>query len=416
MPKNPKESFLKRFEEKHTIKRLFGQSFYELNSTATLYFRFSKAHRNQFFFGVESDDLLNYKDKNLFILFICETDDEIIVLPVEDFLTMVEGTKPISNQWKVSIFREKDNFSLRISGKGKFDVTKNLNQFDFRPKEFRISQLPSVGSFIPIGRKKEQGKTKEAKLPVSEALEDRLIASSSDSKHPTIFEKIVSEAFEKLGFKVKHIGGAGNTDILIESPIRGIIDCKSTIGTLNHINIPRLKRHKKDNDGTFLLIVSVDFERAVIRDAESEGCTLLPVEVLKEILTLSTIYTFSPFELENLLTKVGIIALSDIEYLKLIGNSYREQIDTVLRVVKSIDFKCRELKEIKGRLDYESEQKHQKEISEKELENILNLLASPLFSIVQKKDNVYLSRYTNLQSVEKIKNTLKELLSPNNKE
>jgi hypothetical protein len=416
MSKNPKESFLKRFEEKHTIKRIFGQSFYELNSTATLYFRFSKAHRNQFFFGVESDDLLNYKDKNLFLLFICDNDDEIIVLPVEDFLTMVEGTKPISNQWKISIFREQDNYFLRISGKGKFDVTKNLNQFDFRPKEFRISQLPSIGPFIPLGRKKEQRKTIQANLPVSEALEDRLIASSSDSKHPTIFEKVVSEVFERLGFKVKHIGGAGNTDILIESPIRGIIDCKSTIGTLNHINIPRLKRHKKDNEGSFLLIVSVDFIRAVIRDAESEGCTLLPVKVLKEILTLSKIYTFSPFELETILTKAGIITLSDIEYLKLIGKSYREQIDTVLRVVKSIDFKHRGLKEIKGRLDYESEQKHQKEISEQELEDILNLLTSPLFSIVQKKEDVYWSRYTHLQSVEKIKNTLKELLSPNNKE
>jgi uncharacterized membrane protein len=100
----------------------------------------------------------------------------------------------------------------------------------------------------------------------------------------------------------------------------------------------------------------------------------------------------------------------------LIGTGYREQIDSVLRVVKSIDFKYKEIKEIKGRLDYESEQKQQKEISEQELVTILNLLASPLFSIVQKKDDVYLSRYTHLQSVEKIKNTLKELLSPNSKE
>jgi hypothetical protein len=415
MPKNPKEAFLKRFEEKHTIKRLFGQSFYELNSTATLYFRFSKAHRNQFFFGVESDDLLQYKDKNLFLLFICETDEEIIVLPVEDFLTMIEGTQPISNQWKVSIFKEETGFSLRIAGKGKYDVTKNLNQFDFRPKEFRISQLPSLGPFTPIGRQKEK-KDAEEKPIVAVTLEDKLVASSSDSKHPINFERAVSEVFERLGFKVKHIGGAGNTDILVESPIRGIIDCKSSTGKLNHINIPRLKRHKNENEGSFLLVVSVDFERAVIRDSEAEECTLLPVEVLKEILTLSKSYTFSPFELENVLKQPGLITLSDIEYLKLLGKDYRQKIDSVLRVIKTLDFRHREFKEIKGRLDYESDQKCQREISDQELREILDLLASPLFSILEKKDGSYSARYTHLQSVEKIKNTLKELLSPNSKE
>ena len=415
MPKNPKESFLKRFEEKHTVKRLFGQSFYELNSTATLYFRYSKAHNDQYFFGVESDDVLKYKDKNLFILFICETDEQIAVVAIEDFLEMVEGTDPISNQWKVFITQKENSFTLRISGKGKYDITKNLNQFDFRPNEFRISQLPSLGSFTPIGRQKEK-KEAEQKPILVQSLEDKLTASSSDSKHPINFEKTVSEVFGKLGFKVKHIGGAGNTDILVESPIRGIIDCKSTTGKLNHINIPRLKRHKKENEGSFVLVVSVDFERAVIRDSEAEECTLLPVEVLKEILTLSKSYTVSPLELETVLRKPGLITPPDIQCLRSLGKDYREKIDSVLRVIKTLDFKYRELKEIEGRLDYESEEKHQREISEQELREILDLLASPLFSIVERKDGSYCSRYTHLQSVEKIKNTLKELLSPNNKE
>src|SRR3990170_5756735 len=148
MSKNPKDLFLKRFEDKHTIKRIYGQSFYELNSSAILYFRFSKAHKNQFFFGVESDDLLKHKENNLFILFICEFDDQIIVIPIEDFLDMVEGTKPISNQWKVLISKQDNVYMLRISGKGKYDITKNLNQFDFRPKEFRTATLPTISESL----------------------------------------------------------------------------------------------------------------------------------------------------------------------------------------------------------------------------------------------------------------------------
>ena len=414
MSKNPKALFLKRFEDKHTIKRIYGQSFYELNSSAILYFRFSKAHKNQFFFGVESDDLLKHKENNLFILFICEFDDQIIVIPIEDFLDMVEGTKPISNQWKVLISKQDNVYMLRISGKGKYDITKNLNQLDFRPKEFRTATLPTIGEFTPIGKKRDKKEQRE-EIQNTQQLEDRLAMSSSDSKHPIIFEKIVSEAFEKLGFKVKHIGGPGNTDVLVESPIRGIIDCKSTAGdSLTHINFARLKRHKRENDASFLLVISVNFDRAVVKDAEMEECTLMPVEVLREVLFLSRNYTLSPFEIEHLFKKAGLITLADIECLKAKEKDYRKYINSILRVIKILDFRPRDLKEIKGRLDYESEQKEQIEIKEEELKEILNLLLSPILSIVEKSNGTFSLRYSYLQTVEKLKNVIKELLSPNN--
>ncbi len=416
MPKNPKDLFLKRFEDKHTVKRIYGQSFYELNSSAILYFRFSRAHKDHFFFGVESDDLLKQKDKNLFILFICESDDQIIVIPVEDFLDMVEGTKPISNQWKVLVSKHDSIYMLRISGKGKYDITNNLNKFDFRPKEFRTVILPSIGEFTPLGRKRDKKELSE-EIQVTHQLEDRLVISCSDSKHPVVFEKTVSEAFGKLGFKVKHIGGSGNTDILVESPIRGIIDCKSTsCDSLTHINFARLKRHMKENEASFLLIISVGFDRAVVKDAEMEGCALMPVEVLKEVLILFRGYTFSPFEIEHLFKRAGLITLSDIEYLRMKGKDFREQINSILRVIKTLDFKPRDLKEIKGRLDYEAEQKKLREIREEELKEILSVLSSPIFSIVKKSNGIFSSRYSHLQTVEKLKNTIKELLSPNEKE
>ena len=72
------------------------------------------------------------------------------------------------------------------------------------------------------------------------------------------------------------------------------------------------------------------------------------------------------------------------------------------------------MKEIKGRLDYESEQKEQIEIKEEELKEILNLLLSPILSIVEKSNGTFSLRYSYLQTVEKLKNVIKELLSPNN--
>jgi len=415
MSKNPKDSFLKRLEGRHLVKRVYGKSFYELNSTAILYFRFSKAHKNQFFFGVESDDLLNHKDKNLFILFICETDDKIVVIPIEDFLEMVKGTEPISNQWKVFITRQNCEYSFRVSGKGKYDVSKNLNQFDFRPSEFRTTVLPTIVKFTPLREKRGKRESIEQQ-PILEQLEDRLLTSSSNSNHPSIFEKTVSEAFEKLGFKVRHIGGSGNTDILVESPIKGIIDCKSTTSdSLNHLNFSRLKRHKNENNACFLLVISKGFDRAVIKDAILEKCALMSVEVLRDLLVLTKTFTVSPYEIEPLIKKEGLIQCTDYEHLKNEECEFKKKINSIMRVITSLDFKPRDLKEIKGRLDYETEDKHLSEIKEEDLCEILVFLSSPLISIAQKINGTYLSKYSHIQSVEKIKNIFKELLSPSAK-
>ena len=407
MPKNPKALFLKRFEDRHTIKRVYGQSFYELNSTAILYFRYSKAHKSQFFFGVESDDVLRYKDNNLFILFICESEDEIVVLPAEEFQEMVKGTEPVSSQWKVFISKKKDEYSFRVAGKGKYDVTGHLNKFDFRSAEFRTGTLPSIGKFIPLGQKRDQKPVVErTQPPVS--LEERLIASSSDSKHPTVFEKTVSEAFEKLGFRTKHIGGARNTDILIESPIRGIVDCKSTADvSLSQLNFARLKRHKKENDGSFLLVIGKGFDRAVMRDASMEQCTLMPVEILKEMLQITSGCTLSPFDIEPLLRKEGVITSEDCQVLRKQANVFREKTESVIKVIAALDFRPRALKEIKGRLDYENEA---------ELSEILSVLSSPFLSLVIRTDGNYSSRYSHTQSVAKLKQILGALISPSLKE
>jgi hypothetical protein len=416
MPKNPKDSFLKRFEGRYSVRRVYGKSFYELNSTAILYFRYSKAHKNQFFYGVESDDVLRYKDSNLFILFICETEDEIVVLPIEHFLEMVRGTEPVSNQWKVFIAKDKGQYSLRVAGKGRYGVTENLNKFDFRPADFRTGSLPSVGKLTPLRRRREQ-KPGEEQVPISTSLEDRLVLASSDSKRPARFEETVREAFERLGFKVKRIGGAGNTDVLIEAPIRGIVDCKSTTGeSLSSLNFARLKRHKKENEASFLLVIGRGFDRAVVRDAVMEQCTLMPVEVLKEILQVSRTYTVSPFEIEHLLKREGLVSLEDCQFLRRAADTFRSRTESVLRVIGSLDFNPRALKEIKGRLEYEAEQKGSPPINEAELSEMLVFLCSPVPSLATRANSNYSLKYSHNQSVEKLKQIFRDLVSPPAKE
>ncbi|MBM4054879.1 MAG: hypothetical protein FJ264_09480 [Planctomycetes bacterium] len=325
-------------------------------------------------------------------------------------------TEPISNQWKVFITRQNNEYSFRVSGKGKYDVSKNLNQFDFRPSEFRGGILPTLQKFTPLRQKRDKNEPVE-QHQIIEQLEDRLLTSSSNSKSPIVFEKTVSEAFEKLGFKVRHIGGSGNTDILVESPIKGIIDCKSTTNsTLNHLNFSRLKRHKNENNATFLLVISKGFDPAVIKDAVLEQCTLMPVDALRDLIVLLKTFTISPYEIEPLLRKKGLINYADYDYLRKKESEFKEKINYIVRVITALDFKPRDLKEIKGRLDYESEAKQLSEIKEEELHEILDFLSSPLISITQKNNGTFTSKYSHIQSLEKLKNILKVLLTPLTKE
>ncbi len=407
MSKNPRDLFLKRFEGRQVVKRIYGQSFYELNSTAILYFRYSKAHGQQFFFGVESDDVSRYKDNNLFVLFICENEDEIIVIPVEQFLEMVNGSDPISNQWKIIVSKKNNEYNLRVAGKGKYNVTGSINRFDFRPIEFRSESLPSEIKFSPLGIKKDKKPRQETEATTL-SLEDRLVATSSDSKHPTLFEKTVTEAFGNLGFKVRHIGGAGKTDILIELPFRGIIDCKSSSDeSLSQLNFSRLKRHKIENNASFLLVVGKGFDRAVVRDAVMEKCTLMPVKVLRRLTSITENCAVSPFDIEPLLKKGGLVSIEDCSALEQNILAVADRIESVMKVISMLDFKPRALKEIKGRLDYENED---------ELQEILSSLCSPVFSIAAKVDDNYFSRYSQTQSIEKLKQVFKGLISPSVKD
>ena len=205
--------------------------------------------------------------------------------------------------------------------------------------------------------------------------------------------------------------------MLVEAPIRGIVDCKSTADdSLGSLNFARLKRHKKENEASFLVVVGKGFDRAVVRDAVMEQCTLMPVEVLKEILRISRTYTVSPFEIEYLLRKEGLVSLEDCQFLKRAADDFQNKTESVLRVIASLDFMPRALKEIKGRLDYEAEEKGKPQINEVELSEILVFLCSPVPSLATRIDGNYSLKYSQNQSVEKLKQIFRVLVSPSAKE
>lgn len=240
---NPKKSVLILLRKWHDVAPEWGQSIYSVNCRTDVYLRYSKDQGNKFWFGVSESVFEKYCNRNFYILFICGNERNVIVLPSAEFGTLIEGVKATSNgEWHINIFKKEDRYELRVSKKGIFDVTPYLNYYDFTPLPFRKGYIPQVQGFTPLRRYKAQEvleKEEKEELPTS--FQEKLIKASKDSENPIEFEKLVKQAFQKLGFDAELIGGAGDTDILVSRPYNMIIDAKSTSrDSLSQIHFTRI--------------------------------------------------------------------------------------------------------------------------------------------------------------------------------
>ena len=70
---------------------------------------------------------------------------------------------------------------------------------------------------LPIGHEVPAGKPGPGRDASAAELADRLVDASTDAANHSRFERVVSEAFDFLGFEAEHLGGSGKTDVLIKA-------------------------------------------------------------------------------------------------------------------------------------------------------------------------------------------------------
>ncbi len=129
-----------------------------------------------------------------------------------------------------------------------------------------------------------------------QSLERRVRADSVDTNDPSKFEKTVCEAFAFLGFDAKHLGGSGQTDVMlvarygIDAGYSVAVDAKTTAsGKLRdqQVNWATLVEHRRQHDagysmvvgpapsGTALMKFATTYEVAVLSAADlAELCRL----------------------------------------------------------------------------------------------------------------------------------------------
>lgn len=404
MTEKPKLVLLKFLQQYYDAERLYGQSFYALNSKSVIYFRYSKRLRDSYFFGVETDDLGRYESRNTFILFICGDERRVIVLPVQDFLSIVEGVQPVSNQWKVNIADKEGRWLLRVSGKGRFDVTGFLNFFDFMQKDLRCLKWPELGELIPVRERPEKEQAVEA---LEEAdLGQELVASGRDPKHYSVFEVNVTRALVELGLHAERLGGPGSTDVLVKEPFRAVIDCKSTSsGSLSQINFTRIKRHQQENQAEFCAVISENFDPAVSKDAEIEGMALIRTETLAELLHLNLQFPIGPGKIRALFLTKGLANEGVLENIRLYVSEMKAKVQQVALILEVLDFVRRPLHEVRGRLSGRGSG----EFTTEQLSEALDFLCHPILDVVDKSEGGFSLKMPPLLAERRVKAVLSGL-------
>lgn len=172
----------------------------------------------------------------------------------------------------------------------------------------RFRSTPSGRSFsdsVPLLEPSEElgGVASASQAPKSREPDDttvmvsELLESSTDSQHPDRFELSAERVFTYLGYQAEHLGGPGNTDVLVHyshkpgQQRRFIVDTKaSAVGSVTDsmIQIPALKDHTKKHNADFAVVVANAFSGRIIDWAAQNGVMLVDVKHLSEIVNRQT--------------------------------------------------------------------------------------------------------------------------------
>lgn len=209
-------------------------------------------------------------------------------------------------------------------------------------------------------------------------LAEELSSAAKDFKHPARFEEAVVRAFRTLGLAADHLGGSGDTDVLVTihktptSKVKVIVDTKATSHSSvleNAVDFTTLEEHRRQHDATYVALVAVGFEAGrIVKRARANNVALIKVDELIAILARQATAPLTPVELlalfdvtendpwgeadrRNSMMKAVIIAIAEeAEYVEESGQSFSVK-DIHKSVRRELD-RAPSLDEIRNMLDF----------------------------------------------------------------
>ncbi len=363
---------IRRFDAKSEVYSLDTKFIYVRTANAKI----MKDSTRKYWYGIPKPIIEKYNGfGKLFILFIMDDGTNILLIPATEFATMVQGIEiDMDNRWKPYLYLTKERATFHSKGRI-IDITKYLNNLKIIkeyivPEKFvqKITEKPS-----PI---------KERERDLSEII----IEYSTKSEFHKEFENAILRAFQEFGFDCEWISEgikSGDTDILVRSPYRIIIDPKTrSNGSLAEVNFTRIKRHRDINKARYIIVLAPGFDPALRKDADREQVCLLTAKMLVNILLLNEDFSLSPSDLEDIISTSGMVGDSKLKQLE---ERYSREICYVNHLIEVVEElkSPQSLDTLYGIIRTRDKYEKRPETSKREISQISELLALPPISAVK---------------------------------
>ena len=226
-------------------------------------------------------------------------------------------------------------------------------------------------------------------ISTADRLADDIVVASTTSAHPDRFERLVRDAFVRLGFVAKHLGAAGNTDVLLTAPLgkddsyRVAVDAKTTAsGSLNdnQVDWQTLKEHRAKHDVNYSLLVAPNPSGArLMNRARTFRVAVLSADQLADLCRRHARTPLSLVEYEKLFAMQGEVDLGAID-------EATEHLVSLQRLASLLSRELIEKTDRFGRMSARDVHmafgEEAKGVSQEDIQRLLEMLAHPLIGVI----------------------------------
>jgi len=228
----------------------------------------------------------------------------------------------------------------------------------------------------------------------ADQLAAEIISASTDSKYPDRFEQLVRDAFQLMGFKARHFGGSGKTDVLLTAPLGTAkryvvaVDAKTAgKGSVpeHQVDWLTLVDHRKSVGAKYsLLVAPAPKAERLIERAKDHKVAVLSANQLAELCRRHARTPLSLVDYEDIFVEGGEVDLEVVAE----GTEHFESLKALMSALPDLLFeKTDQFGPMTAREVHLALNDSVEGVSEEDIQSLLDMLAHPLIGLVHAQGN-----------------------------